>query len=426
MLDAIGARKRFSGRRGEVTATPTKAYRKLRGGRNAHLDARVGRAEQSNTSVVLGDRMILKLFRRLEPGMNPELEIGVALTERGFEQAADVGGWLAYRSARDEPAAIGILQEYVPNQGDVWQLMLDSVGAFFEEVAAHEAPADGNGAATVAAVLDATKQDLPQLAADTIGEFLDVARLLGTRTAQLHASLSSATDDPAFAKEPFSALHQRSIFQTLRNQAASTFGLLKKRGDDLPVEASIQAAEALEMAPAVQARLVELTKAKVGCERIRIHADFHAGQVLWTGKDVVFIDFEGEPGRPISERRHKKSALTDVAGMLRSFHYAAFGTLLNPRVGGAIRPEDVTATGTVGGLLVPLGRERVPAGLLDGIGWPGLHPRQARGGRNPPEHRDAAEGAVRARLRAEQPPRLGVDPPPRLAGPRRTAELAQP
>ena len=317
--------------------------------------------------MVLGDRLILKLFRRLEPGINPELEMGVALTERGFEYAADVGGWLAYRGPRDEASALGILQEYVPNQGDVWQLMLDSVGAFFEEVAAREAPANEDGAATVAAVLDGAREETPPLASETIGEFLDVARLLGTRTAQLHASLGSPTDDPAFTMEPFSALHQRSIFQTLRNQAAGTFGLLKKRGDDLPVEASLQAARAIELAPAVQARLGDLTKAKVDCGRIRIHADFHAGQVLWTGKDVVFIDFEGEPGRPLSERRHKKSALTDVAGMLRSFHYAAFGTLLNPHVGGAVRPEDFTATRAVGGLLVSVGSERVPACLSRGI-----------------------------------------------------------
>jgi maltose alpha-D-glucosyltransferase/alpha-amylase len=341
LLDAIGVRKRFSGRRGEVTATPTKAYRSLRGGRTSQLEARVGRAEQSNTSVTLGDRLILKLFRRLDPGINPELEIGVALTERGFEHAADVGGWLAYRGGRDEPAALGILQEYVPNQGDVWQLMVDSVGSFYEEVAAQEAPTDGQGPASVAGILEMARSEPDPLAAEKIGEFLDVARLLGTRTAQLHASLGARTDDPAFAAQPFSTLHQRSVFQTLRNQATATLGLLRKRVDSLPPEIREQATQAVELAPAVQARLGDLTRLKVDCSRIRIHADFHAGQVLWTGKDVFFIDFEGEPGRPLSERRHKKSALTDVAGMLRSFHYAAFGTLLNPHVGGAVRPEDV-------------------------------------------------------------------------------------
>ncbi len=341
LLEAIGARKRFTGRRGEVTATPTKAYRSLRGGRANKLEARVGRAEQSNTSVTLGDRLILKLFRRVDPGINPELEIGVALTARGFEQAADVAGWLAYRGSRDEPAALGILQEYVPNQGDVWQLMLDSVASFFEDVATQDAPTTEDGVATVAGVLDAAMSEPLALAAEKIGEFLDVARLLGARTAQLHASLGGKTDDAAFAREPFTVLHQRSMFQTMRNQAGATFGLLRKRLDDLPMETGLQAARALGLAPVIQARMADLTKNKIDCARIRIHADLHAGQVLWTGKDVVFIDFEGEPGRPLAGRRHKKSALVDVAGMLRSFHYAAFGTLLNPHVGGSVRPEDL-------------------------------------------------------------------------------------
>ena len=340
LLDAVGARKRLSGRRGEVTATPTKAYRKLRGGRDAQLDAKVGRAEQSNTSVVFGDRLILKLFRRLEPGVNPEIEVGTALTHLGFAHIPAVGGWLAYRGPREDPSALGIVQEFVPNQGDVWDYSLDAVGAFFEDVAAREAPPD-HQPPTIDTILDASAGELSQLAGETIGEYLDVVGLLGTRTAQLHHALSSVVDDPAFAVEPYSALYLRSVYQTLRNQAATTYGLLRKRRDDLPVEAAVQAARALEMAADVQARLKELTKGRVICGRVRTHGDFHAGQVLWTGRDFAFIDFEGEPGRPLSERRHKRSALTDVAGMLRSFHYAAFGTLLNPRVGGAVRPEDV-------------------------------------------------------------------------------------
>ncbi len=169
------------GRRGEVTATPTKAYRTLRGGRDVQLPARVSNAEQSNTSVVFADRMILKVFRRLEPGINPELEIGNALTDRGFEYAAEVGGWLAYRTSREEPAALGILQQYVPNQGDVWEYTLDSVGAFFEEVAASDPPPPDGAAPSVSAILEASAGELSPVAAETIGEYLDVAGLLGTQ-----------------------------------------------------------------------------------------------------------------------------------------------------------------------------------------------------------------------------------------------------
>jgi len=341
LLDAIGARRRFAGRRTEVTATPTKAFRALRGPRGTRLEARVGRAEQSNTSVAFGDRLILKLVRRLEPGINPELEIGNVLTDRGFEYAPQVGGWLAYRGPREEPSALGILQQFVPNQGDFWEFTLDSVGAFFEQVAALDGPVPDGSVPDTAAVLDAAGGELAPVAAETIGEYLDLVGLLGTRTAQLHATLAGGTDGPAFAAEPFSALYQRSVFQTMRNQATTTFALLRKRLAELPPDVSDQAEQALAIAPAVQSRITELTRSRVACTRIRTHGDFHAGQVLWTGKDFVFIDFEGEPGRPLSERRHKRSATSDVAGMLRSFHYAAFGTLLNPRVGGAVRPEDV-------------------------------------------------------------------------------------
>ncbi len=341
LLDAIGTRRRFAGRRGEVTATPTRAYRRLRGPRNLALEANVGRAEQSNTSVNFGERLILKLFRRLESGINPDLEIGLALTDRGFSHTPAVGGWLAYRGPRDEPSALAILQEFVPNEGDVWEFTLDAVGEFLERAAAgQDGPPDRTPAA-ITDVLAAAAREVSPLAAETIGAYLDVARLLGERTAELHVSLGGASDDAAFSAEPFTALYQRSLFQTLRNQASSTWALLGRRVGDLPDDVAAQAQQVLELADDVLARIRELTGTRVSAMRIRTHGDFHAGQVLWTGRDVVFIDFEGEPGRPLSERRHKRAALSDVAGMLRSFHYAAYGSLLNPRVGGAVRPEDV-------------------------------------------------------------------------------------
>ena len=343
LLDAISGRRRVAGRRGELTATPTRALRGLRGGRATVLTPSVGRAEQSNTSVLFGDRLILKVVRCLEPGVNPEIEIGQALTDAGFEHTPALGGWLAYRGGR-EPAALGVLQQYVANEGDTWQFTLDAVSDFYERAAAGDGgaealPADVPGT-TVGDMLDAIGQEPSVAIAERSGEYLVLARLLGTRTAELHRALAGR-DDPAFASEPFSALYQRGVFQTLRNQTTSTMALLRRRLDDLPEEARQDAERAVALSDEVQARVRELTRTRIGAVRIRTHGDYHLGQVLWTGRDVVIIDFEGEPGRPLSERRHKRSALADVAGMLRSFHYAAFGTLLNPHVGGAVRPEDV-------------------------------------------------------------------------------------
>ena len=340
LLDAIAKRRRVRGRHGELAATPTAAFRGLRGSRSERLEATVSRAEQSNTSVTFGDRLVLKLFRRVEPGINPDIELGGALTDERFEHSPALGGWLAYRTAKNEPAALGMLQAYVTNEGDVWDYTLDAISAYYDEAAADGTPPPEEIGSALADVMDARNEPRPALAREMIGSYLDVARLLGERTAQLHTALAAHVDD-AFAPEPFTALYQRSVLQSMRNRAASTFATLERRLELLPDAVRPQAAEALDLADKAMAGVRELVAGKPSAVRIRTHGDYHAGQVLWTGKDVVIIDFEGEPGRPLAQRRHKRSALSDVAGMLRSFHYAAFGTLLNPRVGGAVRPEDV-------------------------------------------------------------------------------------
>jgi maltose alpha-D-glucosyltransferase / alpha-amylase len=323
LLDAVGGKRRISGRRTEVTGSPTPALRRLRGKGAAALAAAVGRAEQSNTSVVFGDRLILKLFRHLEPGANPEIEIGQALTVARFKHVPALGGWLSINGRR-EPQALGVVQEFVANEGDAWEFTLDAVGGFYERAAATEGDMVPSA----------------ETLADMTGNYQGFAQLLGTRTAELHRVLAGH-DDPAFAAEPFSALYQRSVFQNLRNQANGAIALLRRRLDDLPDEARPAAEQVIKSSEDILRRVRELTQGRIGAVRIRTHGDYHLGQVLWTGKDVVIIDFEGEPGRPLSERRHRRSALSDVAGMLRSFHYAAFGTLLNPRIGGAVRPEDI-------------------------------------------------------------------------------------
>ncbi|HEY7598626.1 MAG TPA: putative maltokinase, partial [Candidatus Limnocylindrales bacterium] len=338
LLDAVAGRRRFNGERGQLTASPTRAFRRLRG--REELVGSPGRAEQSNTSVTFGERLILKLFRRLDEGVNPDIEIGQALTEAGFAHVPALAGWLAYRPKKGEPSALGVVQQFVPNQGDAWQYTLDQVTDFYERAAAIEEPAPASPT-DIAALIEAAAGEPPELARELLSPYLDAAALLGERTAQLHRALAGAGDDPAFAPEPVNPFYQRSQFQNMRNGAIEALGLLERMLDTLPDDLREQARVALAKRDHLLARLRRLLGEAVEAKRIRVHGDFHAGQVLWTGRDFVIIDFEGEPGRPLSERRHKRVALTDVAGMLRSFHYAAFGTLLSERVGGAIRPEDV-------------------------------------------------------------------------------------
>jgi maltose alpha-D-glucosyltransferase / alpha-amylase len=336
LLEAVAGRRRFGGRIGQVTASPTKAFRRLRG--SGPLVATPSRAEQSNTSIVLGDRLVLKLFRRLDEGVNPDIEIGQTLTDAGFEHVPAMAGWLAYRG-KGEPAAVAMLQEYVTNQGDAWEYTLGQLGAFYERAAASDEVAP-DVAVDVPSLLEAAAAEAPEQVRELTEPYLDSVWQMGVRTAELHRALAARTDDPAFAPEPFNPFYQRSLFQNMRNQAFDALSLLERKIGELEPEVRAEARQVVGMRGEILTRLRRLLSQPIDASRIRIHGDFHAGQVLWTGRDFVIIDFEGEPGRPLSERRHKRSALVDVAGMLRSFDYAAFGTLLSERVGDSIRPED--------------------------------------------------------------------------------------
>ncbi len=334
---------------GILAGRPTGRLRELRGGSTAE-PATVGRADQGDTSVVFGDRLIFKLYRRLHPGSNPDVEMGQLLTERGFPHTPTVAGWIEYRQQRGEPMAVGLLQGFVLNEGDVWSYTLDALGRYYDRAVARSEPAVVVGSTGASAILARSTQEPPEAAREAIGGYLETARLLGLRTAELHRALaggaaapdsaSGATDD-GFAPEPFTPHYRRSQYQGIRAQAAEAFALLRRRLDVLPESAAPAAAAALAVEESLRRRVAALLDGPMDAMRTRIHGDYHAGQTLWTGRDVIIIDFEGEPGRPLSERRHKHSPLRDVAGMLRSFHYAAYGPLLGAPGVGSVRPEDV-------------------------------------------------------------------------------------
>jgi maltose alpha-D-glucosyltransferase/alpha-amylase len=170
------------------------------------------------------------------------------------------------------------------------------------------------------------------------GAYVERMRLLGQRTAEMHLALASGPDEKGFEPEPYSLHYQRSLFSSLQSLVRSTYQTLERRLNALPDNVRAESEEVLSMRPDILKALQRIYSHKINTIKTRTHGDYHLGQVLFTGKDFVILDFEGEPARPFSERRLKRSPLRDVAGMIRSFHYAAFyGLIQNP----AVRPEDI-------------------------------------------------------------------------------------
>ncbi|HEU5002666.1 MAG TPA: maltose alpha-D-glucosyltransferase [Actinomycetota bacterium] len=337
LLGVVARHRNLPGQVGRLLASATKAFRPAVGKNMAALEPVPLAVEQSNSSVIFGDKLFFKLFRRLEEGVNPDLEVGRFLTEGpGFEHVPAVLGALEYRRGRSEPMTMGILQPLVANSGDAWHYTLDSLGRFFEEAIVRHPEIGEPPIPEGLSVFGAAGLDPPQLARETMADYLERARLLGRRTAELHLALASNDADPAFAPEPITAFYQRSIYQSLRATTVQNFRLLRSRRDRIP-----EAVQILDLESEVVKRLQRVMEPKIAASRIRIHGDYHLGQVLYTGKDFNIIDFEGEPARPLSERRIKRSPLQDVAGMLRSMHYAAYSSLYG-RLAGIAAGQDTS------------------------------------------------------------------------------------
>jgi maltose alpha-D-glucosyltransferase/alpha-amylase len=299
----------------------------VRGAVDGGLEPSIIKREQSNTSVVYGDRMILKLYRRVTEGLNPELEIGRFLTEKAaFAHTPPLAGSIEMRKGRGEPATIGILQGLVANECDGWRYTLDSLGHCFDEIFTRQ-PDKKEAALPAEPLVNLSEREIPALARELIGSYLPSAQLLGQRTGELHMALASEAKNSAFAPEPFTALYRRSLYQGMRTLADQSLTLLGKRLKGLPEEIRADAEKVLKLERAILDRFREIIEAKITALRIRCHGDYHLGQVLFTGKDFIIIDFEGEPARPVTERRLKRSPIRDVAGMLRSFNYAAAAKL---------------------------------------------------------------------------------------------------
>lgn len=336
---------RSKGIAGELAATIYDSVPQLT---DDYLDPVLLKGEQRNTSIIYGDRLILKLFRRVEEGINPDLEIRRFLGQKkDVQYSTSILGALEYRSPKGASITIGVLQEFIPDARNTWDYTLDSLRDYFEHVTAQqstiaEVPVVSNSLLDLQEVLSGPENFKDQeLAAQTIGSYLANAQLLGQRTAELHIALASATEDAAFVPEPFSTFYQRSIYQYSRNLTGQVFQVLRRQLSSLPPETQDLAQAVLKHQDTILERFQLMLNQKITAMRTRSHGDYHLGQVLYTGKDFIIIDFEGDPVRTLSERRMKRSPLRDVAGMLQSFDYAANVGLRNEVESGMIRPENL-------------------------------------------------------------------------------------
>jgi len=337
LLDTIGRKRTLRGLKGGLAGTATRAFKELRG--TDKLDTHVLGVEQSNTAIQYGQTLFLKLFRKLEPGVNTDFEVTRFLNEEtSFRGVPRVAGGLEYRNeSTGAVMTAGILQGFTPNSGDAWAYTHDAIGRYFDHLLSDPAIVERIAKAMPHDdVHTLAQKPVPDLAREAIGAYLSDAELLGVRTAQLHLALASRADIPDFAPEPFTPHYQRSIYQSMRTQIVQTLQVLRGHVDATP-ELDALLAKERELHDAARA----LLNGRIEAQRIRIHGDYHLGQVLYTGNDFVVIDFEGEPARPLSERRIKRSALRDVAGMLRSFHYAPHVVLSGTAPGSYVRPEDL-------------------------------------------------------------------------------------
>ncbi|MFH1619564.1 MAG: putative maltokinase [bacterium] len=300
---AITEKRRFQGLRGSIRAVPAPALLRSHPRGSAIPEPVLSGAEQSNTSILFGRRWILKLYRRLAPGVNPELEIGRALTFRSsYAQTPPLAGFIEYSGGSGEPLTLAVLQGFVPSLGDAWSHALGVVSGFLDKS--------------------------PSADHENIGPYLESAELMGRRTAELHLALQSLGKYPGFTGGTFTAGYRDSLHESIKTRAGQSLSLLRERAGLLPEDVRPAANALLESENAILDRLRKMLGVSAGSMLIRCHGDLHLGQMLYTGDDFFIIDFEGEPARPLAERRSKGSPLRDVAGMLRSFHYAAYTGLL--------------------------------------------------------------------------------------------------
>ena len=305
LIETIGDGGEYRTERGKLSFAATHAYASMCAEAGSDLSLGPPVAQGSNTAVRIGDKLFLKLYRRLQPGINPEVEIGRFLTDVAhFPNIVSVGGTVEYRGDDGNLYSLALLQSFVMNQGDGWDYTINYLVRFLED-----------------------RRSGGQMPEDVHGVYIALAQTLAQRTAELHVALATATDDPAFTPEQITEADLRRWRDKVIADLANTFKLIA-RPEGLPETVRVDAVQLAEVWSGLERRVsAEAEQLVPAGLKVRHHGDYHLGQVLVKRNDFVIVDFEGEPARPLEERRAKSSPLRDVAGMFRSFTYARHAAL---------------------------------------------------------------------------------------------------
>jgi maltose alpha-D-glucosyltransferase/alpha-amylase len=323
LLELIANRRRLKGPHGEAEFTRTPVFRRILGN-NSTPEPVLLKADQNHSTVIYGEKVALKLFRQFDWGLNPEFEMDRFLAGKNFPQIAPLAGAWEYVGTDNTCATLAVVSTYIPQAKNALDYALEALSRFYERITTLD-PETSLPPVHVSASIP--ENPIPPSALEHLGTYVEPVRLLGQRTAELHLALASDLEDKKFAPEPFGAFYQRSLLQSMRNLAVENLWQLRKQFKTLPQHIQPLAHRVVELRPVIIDRFRQLFEHRLDAKRIRIHGNFQLGQVLWTGKDYVFLGFEGDVAIPISERTIKQSPLRDVASMVRAFHYAAWAGL---------------------------------------------------------------------------------------------------
>jgi maltose alpha-D-glucosyltransferase/alpha-amylase len=328
LLTYISEDKRIRGQVGFVESYKLPAYDVVTAKQEAASPVKRVESEQSNSSIIYGNRFILKLFRHLEPGINPDYEITRYLTESSpFSQVPAAAGVIGYTNPRTASLyTLGLLQEYVQNQGDAWTYTIAEFRRYYERCST-KAPLLAKMTPPAVPLSELINLEVPEEVFELLGVYIKDAAKLGARTAEMHIALGKPTDLTAFQPEPMTRNELIDVSANMRYDVVRVFKLLEQRVRIAEPDLALSIKSLLLYRPKVVDLLDRLATINQELVKIRCHGDYHLGQILYSGGDFYILDFEGEPSKPLQQRVSKQTPLKDVAGMVRSFSYATYASL---------------------------------------------------------------------------------------------------